>query len=113
MKAFIELLKQTNHYFIKFKKLSVQEYTRLQKGAHLHKNTFYYNRQVILDTIFNINKTLNTMEIKKNISVKDKKIIVYLLKEKQKIILDIVKQDIALYSYLEGDSYNIVEYQTA
>lgn len=107
MREFINLLKETNNYLIKFKKLSSLEYIHLQKGESINKKTFYHNRKMILNTIDHINKTLNTLPPHKLLSQKEKDTISFLLQEKRNIIVNIVKQDILIHTYLNKKFHNV------
>ena len=109
MRAVIDLLKQKNNYLIQFKKISSLECHRFQTGDYHHIEQFYYSRQIILDAIESIDANLKKIKKTQEISQEDKNTILALLQERQKITLDIVKQDILIHSYLNDLQHNMVE----
>ena len=112
MKLVIDLLKQKNNYLIQFKKLGDFELHRLQSGDYSHVEQFYYSRQIILDAIENIDKTLRKYKVQRT-SEEDKKIVLALLKKQKEIAMAILQKDILIHSYLNDLQYDVVESQIA
>lgn len=97
---------------MKFKKISSLEYDRLRSGDYSHIKKFYYSRQIILDAMSNIDKTLKSYTAQK-ISEEDKKAILALLKKQREIKMAILQKDIIIHSYLNDLQYDLIESRIA
>ncbi len=112
MKLVIDLLKQKNNYLMQFKKIGSLECDRLRSGDYSHIERFYYNRQIILDAIENIDKNLKSYTVQ-NTSEEDRETISILLRKQREITRAILQKDLIVHSYLNDLQYDLVESQIA
>lgn len=112
MKLVIDLLKQKHNYLMQFKKIGSLECDRLHSGDYSQIERFYYNRQIILDAIENIDKNLKNYMVQ-NTSEEDKETISILLKKQREITMAILQKDIVIHSHLNDLQYDLVESQIA
>ena len=105
MKLAIDLLQQKKDYLKEFEKINSVECNRLRAGDYNHIQQFYYNRQIILDAISNIDKHLKECEAQA-FSEEEKQLVRSLFQNMRGLITSILHTDILIHSYLNDLQYD-------
>ena len=112
MKEIINLLRQKNDYLQQFERISSKAYHRLCLGDYSHIDTFYHDRQRLLNIMDQIDKQLNSIT-PVAVSEKDKKTMLSLIQEKKKITMSVLQKDLLIHSYLNDAQYDTAQEQIA
>lgn len=112
MKLVIDLLQQKKDYLIEFEKINSVECNRLRAGDYSQIEQFYYNRQIILDAISNIDKHLKECEVE-TFSDEDKKAVKNLFQKMRALVTSVLHTDILIHSYLNDLQSDSIKDQIA
>jgi len=98
--ALFEMLDQKNGYLLEFHQMNLDEINKLNQGCTDHFETFYYNREVLLNAIDKLDRKLSINRCSK-MNRAEKKKLVEILNIKKDMVLSILEQDLMIMSLLE------------
>ena len=100
----IQLLKQQISYLKDFQQINQEEEKRIYQGDTTNLEAFYYDRELLLNAVDKINKKLKIQSIDQYVGVGNiqKDTVRELLKEKRKILHDILNQDMEIHSRINS-----------
>ncbi len=112
MERILVLLNERNHYFKKFKNANDAELLRLRKSDFSHIDIFYKTRENILNMVAHIEDLIETRlgspEIPNAPTREMKKQLVVVLNEKDRLVKDILSQDLELLSMIDDEKSKII-----
>ncbi|MDE0151914.1 MAG: hypothetical protein OXK80_05410 [Bdellovibrionales bacterium] len=100
----IDMLKKKNFYLELFESINGEELNRIKKGDLNNLESFYYDREILLNAMDKIDKQLNQYKLEQfdDVSENSKRKIVSLLKNKKQFIYTILKQDMQIHDTLNA-----------
>lgn len=111
----IDLLDRKNKYLSDFRKINTEELVRIQKGNLNNLETFYFDREVLLNAIDRLDQSMQGCKLDQLEDVCDtsRKKVLDLLTEKKKLINGIISQDLDIHSRLESQATTSKKEQAA
>ena len=100
----IDILKKKNFYLELFESINTEELHRIQQGELNNLESFYYDREILLNAMDKIDKQLNQYKLEQfdDVSENSKRKIINLLKNKKQFIHTILKQDMQIHDALNA-----------
>ena len=100
----IDLLKKKNFYLELFESINGEELNRIQQGDLNNIESFYYDREILLNAMDKIDKKLSQYKLEQfdDVNENSKRKIVSLLKNKKQFIYAILNQDMQIHSTLNA-----------
>jgi len=104
MQHMINILKKKNFYLELFKSINSEELNRIQKGDLSNLESFYYDREILLNAMDKIDKQLSQYKLEQldDVSENSKRKIISLLKNKKQFIYTILNQDVQIHDTLNA-----------
>ena len=98
----IDKLKKKNFYLELFESINSEELNRIQKGDLENLESFYYDREILLNAMDKIDKQLCQYKLEQldDVNENSKRKIISLLKNKKQFIYTILKQDMQIHDTL-------------
>lgn len=100
----IDLLKKKNFYLELFESINGEELNRIQQGDLNNIESFYYDREILLNAMDKIDKKLSQYKLEQfdDVNENSKRKIISLLKNKKQFIYAILSQDMQIHSTLNA-----------
>lgn len=102
----IDMLKKKNFYLELFESINGEELNRIKQGDLNNLESFYYDREILLNAMDKIDKQLNQYKLEQfdDVSENSKRKIISLLKNKKQFIYTILKQDMQIHDTLSAST---------
>lgn len=100
----IDMIKKKNFYLELFESINSEELHRIQQGDLSNIESFYYDREILLNAMDKIDKKLNQYKLEQfdDVSESSKRKIISLLKNKKQFICTILNQDMQIHDTLNA-----------
>ncbi len=102
MKTFMDILEQKNKHLNQFKTLSENQYRKMQTGNFSHIKSFYHRRQMILNSLEQINHSLKTCKTSP-LNRENKLRLKQLFERTKNLISSILHTDLLIHSLLDKE----------
>lgn len=98
----IDMLKKKNFYLELFESINNEELNRIKKGDFSNIESFYYDREILLNAMDKIDEKLKQYKLEQfdDVSENSKRKIISLLKNKKQFIYTILNQDMQIHDTL-------------
>ncbi len=98
----IDMLKKKNFYLELFESINGEELSRIKTGDLSNLESFYYDREILLNAMDKIDKKLKEYKLEQfdDVSENSKRKVVGLLKNKKQFIHTILNQDMQIHDTL-------------
>ena len=98
----IDILKKKNFYLELFESINSEELNRIQQGDLSNLESFYYDREILLNAMDKIDQKLSQYKLEQfdDVSETSKRKIISLLKNKKQFICTILNQDMQMHDTL-------------
>ncbi len=98
----IDMLKKKNFYLELFESINGEELNRIKTGDFSNLESFYYDREILLNAMDKIDKKLSQYKLEQfdDVSENSKRKVINLLKNKKQFIHTILNQDMQIHDTL-------------